>query len=62
MLLVLGASPWQREALRRELLRIDPEIRRRAEAAAAAAAAAPAVRATGGLPASGTTVMLAGGF
>ena len=62
VVLVLGASPWQREALRRELLRIDPEIRRRAEAAAAAAAAAPAARATGGLPASGTTVMLAGGF
>jgi DNA excision repair protein ERCC-4 len=61
VVLVLGASPWQREALRRELLRIDPEIRHRAEAAAAAGAAAPAARATGGHLGS-TAAVLAGGF
>jgi DNA excision repair protein ERCC-4 len=35
--LVLGGSPWQRDALRRELRRIDPVIRARAEAALAGA-------------------------
>jgi hypothetical protein len=37
--LVLGASGWQRDALRRELLRIDPVIRAKAEAALDAAMA-----------------------
>ncbi len=33
VVLVLGASPWQRDALRRELRRIDPAIEARAAAA-----------------------------
>ena len=32
VVLVLGASPWQRDALRRELRRIDPTIQARAAA------------------------------
>ncbi|EFN55307.1 hypothetical protein CHLNCDRAFT_134272 [Chlorella variabilis] len=40
--LVLGASPWQRDALRRELLRIDPVIRAKAQAVAAGRAASAA--------------------
>lgn len=49
--LVLGASPWQRDALRRELLRIDPVIRAKAQAVAAGrAASAAGARAAGALP------------
>lgn len=45
VVLVLGASPWQRDALRRELRRIDPAIRQRASAAVGAGGSA---RAAGG--------------
>ncbi|PSC75286.1 DNA repair endonuclease UVH1 [Micractinium conductrix] len=40
VVLVLGAAPWQRDLLRRELLRIDPAIAERAAAAIGARAAA----------------------
>ena len=39
VVLVLGAAPWQRDLLRRELLRIDPAIAERAAAAIGARAA-----------------------
>lgn len=48
--LVLGAAPWQRDALRRELLRIDPVIRSRAEAALAGGASGARAREAGEPP------------
>jgi hypothetical protein len=45
--LVLGAAPWQREALRRELRRIDPVIRARVDAAATAGVAGGGARQAG---------------
>lgn len=45
VVLVLGASSWQRDTLRRELQRIDPAIRQRAAAAVGSGGSA---RAAGG--------------
>lgn len=49
--LVLGAAPWQRDALRRELLRIDPVIRAKAEAVIAAGGGGARARDAGEHPA-----------
>jgi hypothetical protein len=49
--LVLGAAPWQRDALRRELLRIDPVIRAKAEAVVAGGGGGARARDAGEHPA-----------